>query len=111
MMGPPTAPQQRKGPEQNVPPLAGADSTGRDTSEFFVPVLGAAWNAQMEGSTKTSSPRKQQTAAEGTVTRNRSKKDAGAAVVPTRERRGKSSVRDGGGGREGWRKGGGCHKG
>ena len=29
MMGPPTAPQQRKGPEQNVPPLAAADSTGR----------------------------------------------------------------------------------
>ena len=55
----------------------------------------------MEGSTKTRSPGKQQMAAEGAVTRNRSKKDVGAAVVPTRQRRGQSNddrgVRDGGG--------------
>ena len=55
----------------------------------------------MEGSTRTRSPRKQQMAAEGTVTRNRSKKDMGAAVVPTRQHRGQSKdnrgVWDGGG--------------
>ena len=98
-MGPPTAPQQRKGPEQNDPPLAAVDSTGRGkTSQpapppptaSFIPALGEAWNAQMEGSTRTRSPQtrlrspqKQQMAAEGgavthnsgAVTRNRSKKD------------------------------------
>jgi hypothetical protein len=64
-MGPPTAPQQWKGPEQNDPPLAAADSTGRGkTSQpapppptaSFIPALGEAWNAQMEGSTRTRSP-------------------------------------------------------
>ena len=96
-MGPPTAPQQRKGPEQNDPPLAAADSTGRGkTSQpapppptaSFIPAVNDAWNAQMEGSTRTRSPQKQQMAAEGAVTRNegavtrnRSKKDMGAAVV------------------------------
>lgn len=98
-MGPPTAPQQRKGPEQHDPPLAAADSTGRGkTSQpapppptaSFIPALGEVWNAQMEGSTRTRSPqtrsrspKKQQMAAEGgavtrnsgAVTRNRSKKD------------------------------------
>ena len=68
-MIPPPTPQQRKGPEQNFPPLAAADSTGRD---------------------KTSPPQKQRMAAEGAVTPNRSKKDRGAAVVPTSQRQGQS---------------------
>ena len=132
MISPPTAPQQRKGPAQNVPPLAAVDSTGREKTsqpapppptashslqnqdriddgdqeknvdgggrkkrtprsesdavqdgEFVIPALGEARNTHMEGSPRTRSPRKQQMAAEGTVMRNRSKKNEGAAVVPT----------------------------
>jgi hypothetical protein len=131
-MGPPTAPQQRKGPEQNVPPLAAVDSTGREKTsqpvpppptvshslqnqdriddgdqeknvdgggrkkrtlrsesnavqdgEFVIPALGEARSTHMKGSPRTRSPRKQQMAAEGAVMRNRSKKNEGAAVVPT----------------------------
>ena len=59
----------------------------------------------MEGSTRTRSPQKQQMAAEGAVTRNRSKKDVGAAVVPTRQRRGQSKDNSGGGGGAGKDKG------
>ena len=83
----------------------------------------------MERSTRTRSPRKQQMAAEGIVTSNRSKKDTGAAVVPTRQRHGQSkdnrcagggggdtnnkSVRDGGwdAGKDKGAKGGGCREG
>ena len=37
MMIPPTTPQQWEGPEQNVPPLAAADSTGRDKTSQPAP--------------------------------------------------------------------------
>ena len=89
--------------------MAAVDSTGRGkTSQpapppptaLFIPALGEAWNTQMEGSTRTRSPHMQQMAAEGAVTRNRSKKDVGAAVVPTsrgQESKDNRSVRDGGG--------------
>ena len=136
-MGPPTAPQQRKGPEQNDPPLAAADSTGRGkTSQpapppptaLFIPALGEAWNAQMEGSTRTRSPQtrsrspqKQQMAAEGgavtrnsgAVTRNRSRKDdisggggGGTRGGGARTRATQSKVSGGGGGGGGTRGGG-----
>jgi len=149
MMGPSTAPQQRKGPEQNVPLLAAVDSTGRGRTsqpapphpmashslqnqdriddgdqeknvdrggrkkrtprsesnavqdgEFVMPALGEVRNTHMEGSPRTRSPRKQQMAAEGTVTCNRSKKNVGAAVVPTSQHRGqtKDNLCAGGGG-------------
>lgn len=121
-MGPPTTPQQRKGPEQNDPPLAAADSTGRGkTSQpapppptaLFIPALGEALNAQMEGSTRTRSPQtrsrspqKQQMAAEGgavthnlgAVTRNRSKKDNISGGGGARARAVQSKVSGGGGG-------------
>ncbi len=46
-MDPPTSPQQGKGPEQNVPPLAASDSTGRDkTSQPAPPPPMASYSQQ-----------------------------------------------------------------
>jgi len=67
-----------------------SESDAVQDGEFVIPVLGEARNAHMEESPRMRSPRKQQMAAEGVVTRNRSKKNVGAAVVPTSQRRSES---------------------